>query len=88
MANFNDLIFKDSLPNSQQAIIFFPNGYGASVITGECAYANEGEYELAVIKGNKNSFHFANTKLVTDTVVGYQTQKQITELLNKIEKLT
>lgn len=88
MATFNDLKFKDSLPNSKQAIIFFPNGYGASVITGECAYAHEGEYELAVIKGKPNDWHFANTKLVTNTVVGYRSPEQITELLNKIEKLT
>lgn len=88
MATFHDLQFKETFPGTQQALIHFPNGYGASVITGDFAYAGKGEYELAVIKKyDDNRWMLCNTKLLRGEVVGYRSPEQITELLNKIEKL-
>lgn len=87
MATFEDLEFKPSLPNMEQAVIFFENGYGASVITGEYAYAGEGEYEIALIKGDKNGWCLCDNRLLKGTVLGYQSPEDITKLLQKIEKL-
>lgn len=87
MVTFEDLEFKPSWPNTEQAIIFFENGYGASVITGECAYAGEGEYEIALIRGDKNGWWLCDNRLLKGTVLGYQSPKDITKLLQKIEKL-
>lgn len=58
MANFDGLEFKKN-PYSEgiQALIFFNNGYGASIIQGGIAYtSNDEEYELAVLRGNKDNW--------------------------------
>lgn len=62
----------------------FPNGYGASIITGEHAYSNENApYELAVLHNGKITY---DTELTGD-VLGYLTEYEVNEYLLKIEAL-
>lgn len=90
MTTFKDLEFKKH-PNHSggvQAVIFFPNGYGASVIKSPYSYGgDEGLYELAVIAGNKESFMLTYSTPVTDDVLGHLSSDQVTDLLKQIEAL-
>jgi hypothetical protein len=59
MAAFQDLIFdsRPGHPMGEQAKVFFPNGYGASIIRGPHSYGgSRGLYELAVLRGDADSF--------------------------------
>ena len=91
---FEDLVFKETglfqtiNKKHYQAKVFFPNGYGASVIYGYGVYGSDkAPYELAIIKGNDVDFVIVYDTPITDDVVSYQTAEQITELLEKIEAL-
>lgn len=82
----SDLVFKNhSLGfGGTVASHTFPNGYGASIITGEHAYSSEdAPYELAVLHNNEITY---DTPL-TDDVLGYLTEDEVNEYLLKIEAL-
>lgn len=89
MAKFDDLEFKKKrFGEGIQALIFFNNGYGASIIQGGIAYtSNDEEYELAVLRGNKDDWKLCYTTPITDDVIGHLTKNDITRYLNKIECL-
>lgn len=85
---FKDLVFKQKKfskePNDLQCVVNFPNGYGASVIKGLYSYGGrEGFYEIAVLMGGKLCY----TTPITDDVLGYLTETQVTETLKAIEEL-
>lgn len=74
--------------NGTHAVIFFDNGYGASVITGEFAYVSDSEpYELAVIKGKEEDWGITYLTPLTDDVIGHQAAEQIEKLLDDIAAL-
>lgn len=60
----------------------FPNGYGASVIDDGYG-AEAGLYELAVLRGG----HIVYDTPITDDVLGWLTEDQVTEALDQIEAL-
>ena len=85
---FSDLEFEDheykGLGFEIRAKAQFPNGYGASVISGTCAHSDSDHpYELAVMKDGQICYDTH----ITDDVIGYQTSEQITALLAVIESL-
>lgn len=62
----------------------FDNGYGASVITGGIAYCNEAQpYELAVLEHGELCYDTP----ITDDVIGYLTNDEVFDLLDRIEQL-
>ena len=61
----------------------FPNGYGASVINDGYG-AESGLYELAVLDAEG---HLAYDTPVTDDVLGWLTEEQVAETLDKIAAL-
>ena len=80
---FNDLDFKPQFSGLQlQAVAFFENGYGASVITGR-----EGMYELAVLDGTFDNWNLCYYTEITSDVIPYVTEEGVTELLQRIEAL-
>lgn len=86
MKTFKDLEFHatDSFLNGIKAIVQFPNGYGASIIRHDYSYGGpEGLYELAVLKDDSLCY---NTP-ITDDVIGWCDENEITELLLEIQKL-
>lgn len=63
---------------------YFDNGYGASVIRHEYSYGgDQGLWELAVLAGDLLCY---NTE-ITDDVIGYLTEEEVEELLNRIKAL-
>lgn len=91
MKTFEDLVFKKhpTFPEFDvQAKMFFPNGYGISVIAGKYAYSNnENPYECAVLKGNSEKWNLTYDTPITDDVIGYCDEKKVTEIMEQIQKL-
>ena len=85
MKTFNDLDFQPmQFDVGIQARINFDNGYGASVVKSPYRYGgNQGLYELAVIKDNNLCYDTP----ITDDVLGYLTEDQVTDYLRQIQEL-
>ena len=90
--NFSDLQFNPH-PNYSagygvQAKHFFDNGYGISVVRFKYSYGYEqGLYESAVLKGTEEDWHICYDSVITDDVLGYQTEEEVEVLLYEIENL-
>lgn len=73
-------------PGTWRARIIFPNGYGASVVTGGVAYSRPGQpYEIAIL--DKDGYLRYDTP-ITDNVCGYLTEAEADEILARIEALS
>jgi hypothetical protein len=71
-----------------QAIRFFPNGYGLSVVKHMYSYGyDDGLYEAAVLKGVDGDYQLCYDTSVADDIIGYQSEEQIELLLNQVESL-
>jgi hypothetical protein len=87
---FDDLEFgpRNSGLSGVQAIVFFDNGYGASVIKGTGSYGVDDDlYELGVVKADGDSWDLCYTTEITNDVIGYLSEEEITNLLQEIEAL-
>lgn len=86
---FEDLNFthRPSGLQGTDAKIFFENGYGASVITGEGTYTKDGEYELAVLKGTRDDWDLCYETTITSDVIGYLSELEVVETINRIASL-
>ena len=81
---FKDLKFEPHPAGGIRAVVEFPNHYGASVVTGPYFYGrSDAPYELAVMYEGKICY----TSGLTDDVLGYLTEDEVTEYLKLIEKL-
>jgi len=86
MKTFNDLKFKPH-PHVEGVIsrITFDNGFGASVVKHDFSYGGkDGLYELAVID-KKGDLTYSTP--ITDDVVGYLNEDEVTGLLEQIQQL-
>jgi hypothetical protein len=86
MKTFSDLEFKPHPTiDGIHARIHFENGYGASVVKHEWSYGGKnGLYELAVLDLD-NQLTYETS--VTDDVIGYLTEDDVTEVLKQIQEL-
>lgn len=91
---FNDLVFDTqeyhhpSYIYMERARLFFPNGYGCSVIRGTYSYGGEeGLYELAVLKGNEHKSNICYDTPITSDVIGYLNPAAVSEIMIKIQEL-
>jgi hypothetical protein len=86
MKTFKDLEFTPHpYVTGKRAVLKFPNGYSASVLFGDMFYSNGVDtYELAVIDQDGAVCY---TTDLTDDVLGYQTEDQITEAMEFIQNL-
>ena len=78
----------------RQAIYFFENGYGISVINiigtnGEhYSYTkNKDQYEIAVLEGSKNNSRITYDTVITEDVIGYLKIEEVYKIMEEIEKL-
>ena len=86
MTTFNDLTF-NKLPDGMgiQCRIEFPNGYGASIVQGPNTYGGDkGLYELAVL-GNDGQITYDTP--ITNDVIGYLREQDVTDVMEKIQQL-
>ena len=91
---FSDLQFQPHpVAIGVQARHFFDNGYGISVvrfrgIVGGGSYGyEEGLYESAVLKGTEENWHICYDSVITDDVLGHQSEEEVEVLLYEIENL-
>jgi len=84
MKTFKDLKFEPhNYHHGKQAVINFDNNYGVSVIFGT-GYSNGiNNYELAVLYDNELCY----TTKITNNVLGWQSVRQITNIMKKLQKL-
>jgi hypothetical protein len=90
---FTDLEFKQhpGIPGQEaiQAIHFFPNGYGASVVRFPGSYGyEEGLYELAVLEGTIDDYDLCYDTPITDDIMGHLSEESIEDIINDIQTLT
>lgn len=70
--------------NAKQAIETFENGYGVSVLFGNCFYSNgKNSYELAILLNGELCY---NTEITGD-VLGYLSKDEVSEVMLKVAML-
>ena len=88
---FSDLQFnphKNYPDTGVQAKHFFDNGYGVSVVSFPGSYGYEQDlYESAVLKGTEEDWELCYNSVITDDVLGYQSEKEVEDLLHQIKNL-
>jgi len=96
MKQFKDLEFKPhTAGQGKQAVMFFDNGYGVSVVRFEAMFGggygsytnNESEWELAILIGNSKGADICYTTPITDDVLGYLEETKVTEIMAEVQKL-
>jgi hypothetical protein len=71
-----------------QYLVFYPNGYGASIVQHQHSYGSDrGLWELAVIKGDDKEWDICYSTPITPDVKGWLTESEVDELLTNIEAL-
>lgn len=87
----NNLVYsrKRTLTDGVQYVFKFENGHGASVIKGEYSYGGTKDlWELAVIHFyDGDHFELTYDTEITDDVIGYQTNEEILDILERIKRL-
>lgn len=72
---------------SEQAVMTFPNGYGVSVLCGDCFYSDGlTSYEVAVLNRN-NQLCYPPSVCPDNDVLGYQSEREVTEIMKKVQDL-
>jgi hypothetical protein len=87
---FEDLEFKNHpwFTSTLQALMFFSNGYGVSVLIGGHCYGDgSAPYELAILTGNVKEWEICYDTPITDNVLGYLTPEEVTEYMIEVQKL-
>lgn len=93
---FNDLKFNPTrLSNGVQALVYFSNNYGASVVKHDFSYGNKkGLYEIAVLvkknlscNNDKGNWIISYHTPITNDVIGSATEQEITKVLQQIAHL-
>lgn len=86
ITDFKDLkFFNIEDLNGVQAIVKFDNGFGASVVKHNFSYGgSEGLYEMAVLDENNDICY---TTSITNDVIGYLNEEEVSDYLNKIKNL-
>ena len=87
MKCFDDLEFRQHPGGAGgiQAIMYFPNGFGVSVVKGPWFYSSKSEpYELAVL--HKDGSITYDTPITND-VLGYCTRDDITDIMKQVQEL-
>jgi len=87
MITFDDIQFKPhGLGEGQHGLIFFPNGYGLSVVNyrafgGGSYTSSKDDWEVAIIYGDKDRWEITYNTPITNDVLGYQTKEDINKLI-------
>lgn len=86
---FTDLQFEPhKYTDGIQAVQFFENGYGVSVVRFPGSYGFEEDlYEVAIIQGTKDNYNLCYTTPITDDVLGHRDETDIENIMEEVSKL-
>ena len=85
---FQDLRFKpQSFLKGVQAILFFPNGYGISVIRNVLSRTTVNTWEIAILKGTESNYNLCYDTPITDDVIGYCSEEDVSNIMKQIQDL-
>ncbi len=97
MKSFKDITFKPhSFGEGLHGLLFFPNGYGISVVRYKTPYSdrgygsytsNEDEWEIAVLFGDEKKYEITYDTHITDDVIGNLTEGEINWIMIQIQEL-
>ena len=89
MKKFDDLVFNPHPAGfGKQALMFFNNGFGVSVVIHPFSYGgSQGFYELAVMHGNEDNSSITYSTPITNDVLGYLSEREVTRVMEKVQKL-
>jgi hypothetical protein len=84
MTNFKE--FKQRTSHGGiQYLAFFPNLYGVSIVKNDHSYGGtEGLWELAVLEGDEDEWELTYDTPITDNVLGYLTEDEVNEIVDKV----
>jgi hypothetical protein len=86
--SFKDLPSKRIHGSGTQYLVFYPNGYGASIVNHRFSYGgDDGLWELAVTKGTKEDWEICYDTPITSDVLGFLSDEEVDETLFKIKEL-
>jgi len=90
--NFTDLKFAPHPVMGEnhgiQALAFFPNGYGVSVVRFPGSYGyGEGLYEVAVLQGTSSDYRLCYDTPVTNDVMGHCDEQDINNIMEEVSFL-
>lgn len=93
LKGFDDLEFNGAAKRNpfvvEQAIMFFPNGFGVSVIRGSMTHGGkDGKYELAILTGSPEDYELCYDTPITSDVLGYLTPDDVTSYMVKVQSLS
>ena len=82
--SFKNLPSKTIHETGIQYLVFYPNGYGASIVQHKYSYGGDkGLYELAIFKDGEICYDTP----ITDDVIGYLRPEDVTDVMERVEKL-
>ena len=85
---FKDLVFKPHpYEGGKDCKMFFPNGYGVSVINHRGSYGYPKKWELAVLKGSETSWNICYDTHITKNVLGHLTGGDVTIHMRAVQEL-
>lgn len=86
---FTDLEFEPHTDwEGVQAVKFFDNGHGVSVIMTPYSYGgSDGLYEVAILQGNDDEWSITYDTPITDDVIGYLTKEDVESIVNQVRNL-
>lgn len=98
MKTFDDLVHEPHGFHSDgtMASMFFDNGRGVSVVRASSDFggflggtygADEGLYELAVLKGTEDDWNLDYTTSITSDVLGYLNESDVTKYMKQVQEL-
>jgi hypothetical protein len=96
MKSFKDIEFKPhSFGEGVHGLLFFPNGYGVSVVRYKNPISksfgsytsNDGEWEVAVITGNKDKWELCYDTDITNDVLGHLTEGEVDWVMLQVQQL-
>ena len=95
MITFNDIEFRQHpTGEGSQGLIFFPGGYGLSVVrlkhpysTRYSSYTDDKTWEVAILKGTKNHWEICYETELTNDVLTYQTEEDINRIIKHVVRL-